>query len=146
MTAFDMLKLMKLEKTRFDFLKLYYKNERAKMLKEKIFDDMHELSDEIFFKLQKHALKVMQKVPLSFCRIDLFNSSKGILINELTPIPGATKLFYPKYDYLLGKHFHESKKIFRKKFENNQFDNSISILGHSIIYEWQVFILRCWGL
>ena len=77
----------------------------------------------------------MQKIPLSFCRIDFFNSTDGILVNELTPIPGDTKLFYPEYDYLLGKQFHESKILFKNKFYNGDFNESKSVLGHNLVYE-----------
>lgn len=84
-------------------------------------DEFKEFNEEDFIKVRDHADKLMSKIPLSYCRIDLFNSKKGVVVGELTPIPGGGHRFYPEYDHMLGEYVQKAKKNFKKRIQNGHF-------------------------
>ncbi|MCC5931475.1 MAG: hypothetical protein JJU28_19665 [Cyclobacteriaceae bacterium] len=62
-----------------------------------------------FMELRAYADTLMSKLPMTYCRIDLYNSGKGIIVGELTPIPGGAFRFYPEFDQLLGTYYKKSE-------------------------------------
>ena len=48
------------------------------------------------------AQQISRLIPLPFCRIDLYNTTRGVVIGELTPAPGRPEyLFNEQYERLL---------------------------------------------
>lgn len=88
-----------------------------------------------FIKLREHATALMAKIPLSYCRIDLFNGQNGIIVGELTPIPGGAYRFYPEVDRLLGRHYQEAQNNFVENFKNETFGKVVDHFANEFLFE-----------
>lgn len=51
------------------------------------------------------ARRLSLEMPVAFCRIDLYETSKGVVVGELTPEPGEYHRFEPRVDLYLGSCF-----------------------------------------
>lgn len=55
--------------------------------------------------LLETAMTVSRKLPIPFCRIDLYDTEKGTVVGELTPEPGMYQSFSSIIDQYLGVYF-----------------------------------------
>lgn len=98
-------------------------------------EELREFNKESFFKLGNHANQLMSKIPLTYCRIDLYNTNKGIVAGELTPIPGGIYRFYPEIDSILGEHYSRAQKNLIERCNEGHFDSVLDFLNHRMLIE-----------
>ena len=57
----------------------------------------------------EHARVFSKAVPLPFVRVDLYGTTKGIVMGEITLLPGGNQHYIPVQDARLGKMWEEAE-------------------------------------
>lgn len=55
------------------------------------------------------AREISASIPVPFCRIDLYETSGGVYVGELTPEPGGYHEFHPDIDEMLGAMYEQAQ-------------------------------------
>lgn len=56
------------------------------------------------------AARVLSRaVPVPFVRVDLYQVPEGVMLGELTPLPGSSETFTTEHDRLLGRAYDEAE-------------------------------------
>lgn len=66
------------------------------------------------------ASRIAPLVPLSFVRLDLYASTSGIFVGEITPLPGSSRKFSPDYNMRLGRKWADSRQALREDVVNSE--------------------------
>ncbi|WP_333684575.1 ATP-grasp fold amidoligase family protein, partial [Pontibaca methylaminivorans] len=70
------------------------------------------------------------KIPAPFVRIDLFDSSEGLVFGEFTPRPGSSHNFDLSADRMLGRHFIDARaRLFNDLYTGKKFPEFDSIIN-----------------
>ncbi|MGM1051165.1 MAG: ATP-grasp fold amidoligase family protein [Pseudomonadota bacterium] len=64
------------------------------------------------------AEELSKKIPLSFCRLDFYLTKKGVILGEMTPIPGHSADFDAEKNIELGNKWRASRNLLDKELKN----------------------------
>jgi len=59
--------------------------------------------------LMKAARAISARIPIPFCRIDMYETSSGLYVGELTPEPGGYHEFRPSVDEMFGVMYEQAE-------------------------------------
>lgn len=68
------------------------------------------------------AEDIGSKLPIAFCRIDLYNTTRGIYFGEITPAPGTPSDFSASFDAFLCASYRDAVLRLRSAVEGGELD------------------------